>query len=192
MIEAIKTLDTDLLLGINAMHSSFLDDVMWFFSKSWPTVLIALVFGFLFYKKHSYKKAIEFLLGCALVFACTDFSTNVIKNSVKRYRPTHTVDIQSQIHLVNNYSGGKYGFFSAHTANTFGLITYIFFCLNWLNKKYKSLLFLYPLMVGYSRIYLGVHFPSDILMGIVSGLFFGWLIYKIMSRYFLNLNVQNI
>jgi undecaprenyl-diphosphatase len=192
MFEAIETLDTGLLLKINAMHSYFLDNVMWFFSMTWPTVLIALAFTYLFYKKHGYKKAVEFLLGCAIVFACTDFSTNVIKNSVKRHRPTHTLQIQNQIHRVNNYSGGKYGFFSAHAANTFGLITYIILCVNWLNKKYKLLLFLYPLIVVYSRIYLGVHYPSDILIGTLSGLFFGWLVYKIMNRYFLNLNGQTI
>ena len=188
MIETITTLDTDLLLYINALHSPFLDVIMWFFSKSWPTVLLAIIFGLLFYAKYSLKKAVAFLLGCAIVCACTDLSTNVVKNSVKRYRPTHTVEIQRQVHIVNNYSGGKYGFFSAHTANTFGLITYIFLCINWWDKKHKSLLFIYPLIVGYSRIYLGVHYPSDVIVGLLSGLLFGWVIYLLMNRYFLGTN----
>lgn len=172
------------------MHTPFMDGMMWFMSYTWPTIAIIFATAFIFYKKYSLKKAAEFVLGCAIVFACCDFSSNVIKHSVKRYRPTHNLEIKDKIHVVNDYHGGTYTFFSGHAANTFGIITYIFFCIHWLNKKYRLYFFVYPLVVVYSRMYLGVHYPSDILTGTITGLFFGWLVYRIMNRYFLQLDVQ--
>ena len=192
MFEILKMLDRDLLLKINSTHTVLLDNTMWFMSYTWPTVLILLVTAYVFYRKYSLKKAAEFVLGCAIVFACTDFSTNVIKHSVKRYRPTHNLEIKNQIHVVNDYHGGVYGFFSSHAANTFGIMTFIFLCVKWVPKKYRLFFFLYPLVVVYSRIYLGVHYPSDILVGTGSGFFFGWLVYRIMNRYFLHLDAQEV
>lgn len=191
MFETLKTLDRNLLLKINSMHDPLLDEVMWFFSYSWPTVLIVLAVAFAFYKKYHAKKAVEFIVGCAIVFACADLTSNAIKHKVERYRPTHNLEIKDQIHTVNEYRGGKFTFFSGHAANTFGIITFIFLCINWLQLKYKALLFLYPLIVIYSRMYLGVHYPSDVITGMLVGIFFGYLVYQIMNKHFLKLNAQN-
>ncbi|MEI8135816.1 MAG: phosphatase PAP2 family protein [Bacteroidota bacterium] len=191
MFETLKTLDRNLLLKINSMHDPLLDEVMWFFSYSWPTVLIVLAVAFAFYKKYHAKKAVEFIVGCAIIFACTDLTSNAIKHKVERYRPTHNLEIKDQIHTVNEYRGGKFTFFSGHAANTFGIITFIFLCINWLQLKYKALLFLYPLIVIYSRMYLGVHYPSDVITGMLVGIFFGYLVYQIMNKHFLKLNAQN-
>ena len=188
MLEWLELLDRALLLKINALHTPLLDTFMWYMSESWHTILFILAVTYAFYKKFSAKKAVEFAVGCAIVFACTDLSTNVIKHNVQRYRPTHNVEIKAQIHLVNNYAGGKYGFFSAHSANTFGIITFMFLCIHWLRARYKLLLYVYPLVVGYSRVYLGVHYPSDILTGMISGLVFGVLVYYLMNTYFLKLD----
>jgi undecaprenyl-diphosphatase len=132
------------------------------------------------------------MVGCAIVVACTDLSTNVIKHAVKRYRPTHNLEIKDRVRVVNDYHGGKYGFFSAHAANTFGAITFIFFSVHWVDKKYRLLFFLFPLIVIYSRLYLGVHYPSDILTGIISGLFFGRVVFVIMNKHFLKLHEQKV
>jgi undecaprenyl-diphosphatase len=192
MIDSLKMLDRAVLLKINSLHTPFLDTLMYVLSEQLATiltVLIVLSIAFIFYKKFSVKKAAEFLIGCAIVFACTDLSSNAIKHGVKRYRPTHNTEIKELVHMVNNYSGGKYGFFSGHAANTFGTITFIFLCLNWIRPKYKLLLFIYPFVIGYSRMYLGVHYPSDIFVGMVDGLFFGILGYYIMNVYFLKQHV---
>jgi undecaprenyl-diphosphatase len=184
MIDALKSLDRSLLLKINSLHTPLLDTFMWYMSETWPTILILLAVAYAFYRKFSPRKAVEFLLGCAIVFACTDFSSNMIKHGVKRYRPTHNHEIRSDIHVVNDYRGGKYTFFSGHSANTFGVITFAFFCISWIRARYKLLLFLYPLTVGYSRMY-----PSDIFVGMIDGVFFGTLIYFIMNRYFFSKHV---
>ena len=190
MFDTLEMLDRNLLLKINSMHTPFMDGMMWFMSRTEPIILIILTVAFLFYRKYSLKKAVEFMVGCAIVFACTDLSTNVIKHSVKRYRPTHNLEIQKQVHIVNDYHGGKYGFFSAHAANNFGIITFIFFCVHWVPRRYRYFFFVYPLLVVYSRMYLGVHYPSDILMGIVSGLVFGRVVYIIMNQYFFKLDAE--
>jgi len=163
---------------------------MWYMSETWPTIIIILAVAFAFYKKFSAKKAIEFLLGCAIVFACADLSSNLIKHQVKRYRPTHNLEIKEQIHIVRDYHGGKYTFFSGHSANTFGVITFIFFCLTWVRARYRVLIFLYSLVVVYSRMYLGVHYPSDVFVGMVDGILFATLTYYIMNTYFFKANEQ--
>jgi undecaprenyl-diphosphatase len=188
MFEALKALDRSLLLEINSHHHPGIDQVMWFFSLTWPTVFIALSVAFYFYFKFSPRKALEFLLGCAIVFACADLSSNSIKHSVKRYRPTHNLEISQHIHTVNDYRGGKYSFVSGHASNTFGIMTFIFLCLRMFPLSRRLLLFLFPLLVVYSRMYLGVHYPSDIITGTILGLIFGSLVFYIMNKYFLKLD----
>lgn len=190
MFEMLERLDRALLLKINAMHTPFMDGMMWFMSYSWPTVAIIIAVAIAYYRKYAIKKTIEFLLGCAIVFACTDLSTNLVKHAVKRYRPTHNLEIKTQVHTINGYHGGQYGFFSSHAANTFSVITYVFFCAHWIRNKFRLLIFVYPMLVMYSRMYLGVHYPSDVMTGAISGLFFGWLVFYIMNRHFLKLELE--
>jgi undecaprenyl-diphosphatase len=188
MFETLEMLDRALLLKINTMHTPLMDVFMWEMSKTWHTFVFILIVAFGLYKKFSPKKAVEFVLGCALVFACTDFSSNMVKHSVKRYRPTYNLEIKTQIHKVNNYEGGTFGFFSGHAANTLGITCFIFLCLHWVQKKYRYLLFIYPLLICYSRMYLGVHYPSDIIVGILDGLVFANLLYFLMNKYFFKID----
>lgn len=192
MFDTLEMFDRALLLKINSLHTPLFDSFMWAVSQSWHTYLFVLTIAYAVYKKYSAKKAAEFLLGCALVVACTDMSSNLIKHQVKRYRPTHNLEIKAQVHKVNNYEGGKFGFFSGHAANSFGLTAFVFLCIHWLRSKYKYLLFIYPAVICYSRMYLGVHYPSDVLVGIMDGLLFAALLYYLMNLYFFKFNETKV
>lgn len=185
MFERLEQIDRELFLNINSAHSPFADALMWQLSKDWPTVLLSLLFVVFFYKRFELKKTLALLLGIGLVLACTDLSTNLIKHRVQRYRPSHNLEIGSSVHVVNNYKGGTYGFFSSHAANAFGLVTYFVLIAGHLKWRWRYLFFLYPLVVGYSRIYLGVHYPIDIAVGALDGLLFGTLVYFVVSRHFI-------
>ncbi|MEI6020040.1 MAG: phosphatase PAP2 family protein [Bacteroidota bacterium] len=172
MIQFFELLDRSLFLQINGFHTPLMDVFMWQMSESWHTYLFVFVMAFAFYKKYALKKAAEIVIGAAIVIACTDLSSNLVKHAVKRYRPSHNTEIKSQVITVNAYKGGPYGFFSSHAANGIGITAFFYLCLHWLNKKWRLLLFVYPLIICYSRIYLGVRYPSDILFGMLDGFLF--------------------
>lgn len=184
MLEIIERYDKNLLLKINSCHTPFLDSIMWQLSKDWPTFLVILLFSIFFYKKFKLKNFAPMLLGIAVVVACSDLTANSIKHSVERYRPTHNLSIKSQIHLVNDYRGGTFGFVSSHSANSFGIITYLFLCATWIEKRKKILFFIYPCIVVYSRMYLGVHYPLDIIGGAAIGITVGIVIYSVIQKHF--------
>jgi undecaprenyl-diphosphatase len=192
MFEALEMFDRSLLLMINSFHTPLLDTFMWYMSETWPTVIIVIFAAYIINKKYNLKKAVSFLVGCAIVVAFTDITANTIKHTVKRYRPTQNLEIQKQVRILNGYSGGTFGFASGHSANTFGAITFIFFCLHWFNKTSMLLIFLYPAIVGYSRIYLGVHYPSDVFFGMLLGLLAGWIGFKLIDRHFLYFNAERV
>lgn len=186
MIQTLEYWDRELFLKINACHNSFFDSLMWIISNDffiYPFVALGL---FLLFKKSSGNKVATIILGIGLCVACADLSANFVKHTVKRYRPTHNLEIQKQIHTVNNYKGGQYGFFSSHASNTFSIVTlfYLTFGTLW-RKKTRLAFYLLPLLIVYSRIYLGVHYPTDIIAGSLIGILFGWLIHKALLIYFL-------
>jgi undecaprenyl-diphosphatase len=185
MLETLKMFDRNLLLAINGTHSPFLDVVMWQMSLTWPTVLLVVLSAIAIYRRYNLRKGAEFLLGCAIVLACTDLTANLVKHEVKRYRPTHNTEIQKKVRTLKNYYGGQYGFASGHSSNNFGVAAYIFLCFHWMKIRNRVWIFLLPLLIVYSRMYLGVHYPSDIIMGMLIGLFFGWLGFRIINRHFL-------
>ncbi len=190
MFEQLKHFDAELVLWINSHNSTFLNTLMWQFSKMTPTVVLVLLIAFFLYKKINLRYAATYLLGCALVVAIADSSSNITKHSVKRYRPTHNLILKEKIHKVNNYEGGKYGFFSGHSANTFGLTFFTYLFATVFKSKYRKLFFIYPIIVVYSRMYLAVHYPSDIIVGIVVGFISALIVNFIIRKYFLKLHGQ--
>ncbi|HQW24122.1 MAG TPA: phosphatase PAP2 family protein, partial [Bacteroidia bacterium] len=100
----------------------------------------------------------------------------LVKQWVMRYRPTHNIILGPQLHLVNDYKGGMYGFISSHASNVFAITTFLTFILKEVRLKWLWLLWIWAGLVAFSRVYLGVHYLSDILGGALAGVFFGWLI----------------
>ena len=192
MLESLEYIDRSLLLAINGANSSLLDVIFWQISEGW--VLLPLWIFLIWYivKQKSLKFLLIVLLCSAFVILFCDQSANIVKHSVERYRPTHNLEIKEQIHIVNDYRGGQFGFFSSHAANAMGVAVFLFLVLASIGARQRCFIFLWPLVVGYSRIYLGVHYPSDILMGMLDGLLWGLVFFKVFQYLSKKLNAEAV
>ncbi|MBN2481561.1 MAG: phosphatase PAP2 family protein [Bacteroidales bacterium] len=179
MIEFLHNIDSELLLWLNSRHSYFFDRVMFFISGHWEWVpLYAVLFGFMIWK---YRwKSLWILLAVAIMITVSDQLTNVLKSAVKRPRPCKDPVIGQMVLLVNDYCSGMYGFVSAHASNTFALATFI--SLLFRNKWVAAGMLCWSSVVSYSRIYLGVHYPGDIICGAILGAVLAWMTYRILKH----------
>jgi len=160
---------------VNGAHSPLLDNFMVFVSAKWSGIPIYAAILYMIFHKRSPKTAIVMVCAILLTFALTDYlSVHLIKNNICRFRPGWEPELESIVRLLEN-RGGRYGFVSTHAANFFGL-AYISSKLlrkNW----YTIFIFIWSLIVGYSRIYVAKHFPGDVICGAAFGLLMGYLVY---------------
>ncbi|WP_423126304.1 phosphatase PAP2 family protein [Gaoshiqia sp. Z1-71] len=174
--ELITDLDQSLFFFLNGKHSPFWDIVMTLFTRTeyWLILYVPLIW---FIIKKYRAKALVILILLALAIVITDQFSVLVKDTVKRFRPTHDPAIQ---HLVHNVlkKGGLYGFFSSHASNTFGVAA--FTSLLFRNSRYSFLIYSWALLVSYTRIYVGVHYPLDILTGMLFGILTGYFMYKLL------------
>lgn len=155
---------------------------MWTVSTKLFGIPFYLLFLFLFYKKFKSPKFIFPVIFAGLSVGLSDLiSNNLFKKVFQRYRPSHNLDIADQLHYVNDYHGGMYGFVSSHSANMFALAMFVYLILK--DKyKYSWTVFLWAFLIAYSRMYLGVHYPADIICGGALGVLIGWLMYKLLFK----------
>lgn len=158
---------------------------MWIISHDLFIYPFIILFIVAFYKKMGPKKTAVLVLSIGFCVATSDFTTNVIKHSVKRYRPTHNLEIMEKVHVVNEYRGGQFGFFSGHASNTFA-VTFLLFLSSrvFLLASKRILFFIIPFLVAYSRIYLGVHYPADVMAGGIYGMLVGGMVFMVLTRFF--------
>lgn len=179
MLEKIKELDTSLLVYLNGLGSETYDKLWLIITNqlNWTPFFILLFY--LIYKKIGGKQTLYLLLFIAVLIAFTDQTTNLCKYTFKRLRPCNSPDINTIIRVVQ--SRQSYSFFSGHAANTMAVATFLFLVLK-RHFKYLGFLFLWPLIFAYSRIYLGLHYPGDILTGYFFGALFGSLLYLVYKK----------
>lgn len=170
----INEMDKRGVLLINSHHNLFWDKIMWFASgeTSWyPAYFLLILLLIYFYRKKSWL-----LILLIIPLVCfTDQLGTVIKSMEIRMRPSHIPGIENLLHYVNNYRGGTIGFISNHACNVSGLTVYLTLITKQKIKWLPYVLFAWAFLVSYSRIYLGVHFPGDVIAGLFLGSFAGWM-----------------
>jgi undecaprenyl-diphosphatase len=178
-MEGLLDLDRELFLFFNGLGNNTWDAFWLFMShklSALPLYLFLLIASF---RAFGTKKTLLLLVAITLLVTVTDQLGNFFKYGVQRLRPCHDPQLEGLVRLVKANCGGKYGYFSAHAGNSMAVA--IFFG-TLLRSQYRYLgyfLLCWALLVGYSRIYLGVHYPLDILTGFLIGAFMGWLFTKL-------------
>lgn len=177
MLEHLGHIDRQILLFLNSHNSPFWDRVMYAISGKviWAPLYLAL----LIYLGYKYKKKfwIILLFVIAAVAMADQFSVQLFKNIFHRLRPCHEPSLEGMVRLVNGACGGLYGFVSSHASNSFNvaLLSLMFIRKRW----YTISILLWASVIGYSRIYLGVHYPGDVVCGAMLGSLIGWGVYKL-------------
>jgi len=175
MLEKILALDTQLFIYLNGLGSETYDGFWLIITKQVSWIPFFLLLFYLIYSKLGLKKAGYLLLFVAVLVLFTDQMSNVFKYTVQRARPCNNPEINTFIRIVE--SRKSFSFFSAHASNPMAVTTFLYLIFK---KQFKffGLLFLWPLIFAYSRIYLGLHYPLDILAGYLFGAITGCLMYK--------------
>ena len=181
MIDSILQYDKQLLLSLNGSHSLFADGLMLTLTdaKTWIPMYVALLY-LVIKNNNSMTKILAIIAGAALCVLFTGTLDDLfVKPVVARWRPTHDPEIGYMVDVVDGYRGGCYGFFSAHAANTFSIA--LFFVLLVRSRWLSVALVLWSLINCWTRIYLGVHYPIDIAVGLLWGAFVAVLVYVLFN-----------
>lgn len=183
VLYSIENLDRHLFLLINGIHTPLFDHIMFAVSNAlwWIPFFLWLLYAL--YKAYPGKAFLWVVFAIILSITLTDrLSVIAFKEIFLRYRPCHNTEILDQIHLVKEYCGGKYGFVSSHAANYSGLAVLFYGLLKFQYPKSFWIFFPWAFLIGYSRVYLGVHYPLDVFGGWILGVIIGLFVLKIVQK----------
>ena len=177
-------MDSQLFLFLNGLHADWLDPVMVSITEMWPWVPLYIFLLFLVFK-HYGKHGWWVLLGVCVVILCSDqLSAHVCKPLFQRLRPCFNPELEGLVHLPKGLPGGRFGFVSSHAANTFAVASFLTGVL-W--RRYIWIgwvLYGWAFLSSYSRIYVGVHYPGDVIAGAVLGILIGLIMNKLLQLIF--------
>jgi undecaprenyl-diphosphatase len=179
MIQYLNQLDSQLFLFLNGMHNSFFDFIMYWLSDKDIWIPFYLLIAFIVIRRYKSESILILLFAIVALVLCDQGASHLIKNIVERLRPSHEPSLDGLVHLSQAGTGGLYGFVSSHAANSFGLAVFFGLALDKSLKSMKYVLFIWAILVSYSRIYNGVHYPGDIIGGAILGSVISFLMYKL-------------
>lgn len=175
MLEKIVALDKELFVFLNGLGSETYDGLWLLITKQFNWIPFFLLLAYLLIKNLGWKALGFVMLFIALLLLVGNETVEFCKVTFERLRPCNEPELKNTIRIV--HQSDSFSFFSGHATNSMATMTFLFLILR-KYYKYAFLVFLYPLIFAYSRIYLGVHYPTDILTGYVVGATMGWLCYK--------------
>ena len=183
-MEEIILEDKQAMIFLNNLGSSTFDPFWILVSEKWFWIPLYVIFLYFLYKNFNKKSLFYILLFVALGITASDQIANIFKFGFERLRPCHDPSLEGLLREVK--CGGKFGFYSAHSSNSFFVATYLTILLGKKIKQLPYFLFIWAAIVAYSRVYLGMHFPGDIIIGAIMGillaLFFGTLAKKVIRK----------
>ena len=192
MFERLIHIDTEILLAINGWHAPWADTLMWIISakETWIPLYLLLI-GLLVWRyrqpattrvkwMQKVPACVLMIIVIGLAVGAADFiASGILKDWVARPRPSRVPELEGVLHLVNGYKSGRYGFVSSHAANT--MACGLLFSLIWRKKITTCGLMLWVAANCYSRMYLGVHYPLDILGGLIVGALVAWVAFVMLK-----------
>ena len=188
MLDRIKQIDTELLIFLNNLGNKSWDPLWISITDKFTFLPLFILIIFFLFKKNGTKGLLVILLFISVLILFTDQFTNVVKDFTQRLRPCRLDELQGLLRDID-IRCGKYGFFSAHAANSISVTIFIINCVDKSVKKFlRPVLILWVMIFSYSRIYLGVHYPLDTVFGLSFGIFSGFL-FKYLYNYFISVKV---
>ncbi len=169
MLDSLLDWDISLFLFLNNLGSPTYDSLWIFLTKKEVNISLYLVLAFWYYRIKGLRETFVLIISVALLILITDQTANIFKYGFERLRPCHNPEIKDLVRITERGCGGLYSYFSAHASNSFALSTYFSILLSKRIPKIKLYLFLFASLVAYSRIYIGVHYPLDIISGLIFG-----------------------
>lgn len=176
MLETLLELDKNLFVFLNGLGSETFDGFWLFITKQVNWIPIFAIILYLVFKHLGWRHAVLIILVMALLIVLTDQTTNLFKNYFQRLRPVNNTDLDDVIHFVHKRS--SFSFISGHASNSMAAAFFLYKVLK-PYLKYMGFIFLWPLIFAYSRIYLGLHYPGDILCGYVWGILMSLIMLKL-------------
>lgn len=177
----LNKLDQQLTLSLNGSDSQFWDNVVYTVTNTFSWTLVIIVLFVIIFKNNKLKDALLVLASMVLLIVVADrLCSGWVKPTIARWRPTQDPQIMYMVDIVRGYRGGRFGFFSGHACNTMSFAVFLS-CLFRYRKLTFALIF-WSLTTTFTRIYLGVHYVGDVVVGWLVGLFLGFLFYLFYNR----------
>ncbi len=180
MLDELLKYDTEFFLFLNNLGNTSWDGFWLFVTEKWSSIPIYAILLYLVYKNYGLKGTLVILVSVALMITATDQIASLFKYGIRRPRPCQVTELKDQMRYIAD-GCGRFGYFSAHAASSMAAAVFLGLSLQKWYKYLPFLLLIWAVITGYSRIYLGVHYPLDVITGMAFGGLIGWLFYLLQK-----------